>query len=101
MGAIIAFVNEQKKSDASGAALLTLDEAAQLLPHRPHPSALWRWARRGLRARDGRVIRLAHVRIGGRIFVTLQAIREFGAALAAGDVAGFEAEECRGQEDPR
>jgi hypothetical protein len=66
--------------------LLTLAAAAKLLPHRPHPSALWRWARRGLRARNGSVIRLEHVRLGGRIFVTADALATFGQRLAEADV---------------
>ena len=67
--------------------LLTLAAAAKLLPDPPHPSALWRWARRGLRARDGSLIRLEHFRIGGRIYTTEAALEAFGRALAEADVA--------------
>lgn len=75
--------------NASG--FLSLVDAANLLPHRPHPTALWRWARRGLRARDGRLIRLAHVRLGGRVYVTREAIEEFGRRLAEADMVAFDA----------
>ena len=67
--------------------LLTLAAAAKLLPHRPHPSALWRWARRGLRARNGSIVRLEHFRIGGRIYTTEAALEAFGRALAQADLA--------------
>ena len=50
---------------------LTLAEAAQLLPHRPAASTLWRWSVKGfyIRAVD-EIIRLQHVHIGRRIFTT-------------------------------
>ena len=66
--------------------LLTLTAAAKLLPHHPHPSAIWRWARRGLRARNGSIIRLEHVRLGGKIYTTEAALEAFGKALAEADM---------------
>ena len=71
---------------------LSLAAAAKTLPGRPHPSALWRWARRGLRARDGRRIRLRHLRFGGRLYVTPEALEQFGLQLAEADVAGLKEE---------
>jgi len=67
--------------------LLTCAAASRLLPGRPHPSTIWRWARRGLRARDGRIIHLEHVRLGSRVYVTVQALERFGRAMARADVA--------------
>ena len=51
---------------------LTLAQAARLLPTKPAPSTLWRWARKGLRG-----IRLEYRRLGGRIVVTEDALRRF------------------------
>lgn len=52
--------------------LLTLAQAARLLPTRPAPSTLWRWAKRGIRG-----IHLGYRRLGGKIVVTEEAIRCF------------------------
>jgi len=80
--------NSTNADTGDRAALLTLSQAAQTLPHRPHPSALWRWARRGLRTRHGNVVRLRHVRIGKRIFVTREDLEAFGRAVAEADTEG-------------
>jgi len=66
--------------------LLTLAAAARLVPHRPHPSALWRWGRRGLRARNGTTVRLGLVRYGGRLYTTAEALEAFGRELARNDL---------------
>jgi hypothetical protein len=65
---------------------LTLAQAAHLFADPPHPSALWRWCRKGLRARNGELVRLVHVRIGMKLYTTEEAIAEFGLALAEADV---------------
>ena len=83
-----AFVSNETNGDA----LLTLGEAAKLLPNRPHASALWRWCRRGLKSRGGRVVRLAHLRIGGRLYVRREDLEAFGRKLAEADVEGFDRE---------
>lgn len=67
--------------------LLTLAAAAKLLPNHPHPSALWRWSRRGLRARNGQVIHLQHVRLGGRVYTSEEWLSDFGRKLAENDTA--------------
>jgi len=77
---------------APAAALLTLTQAAALLPRRPHVATLRRWARRGITGRDGSRLRLAHVRIGRHLYVTEDALRAFGEAIARADVAEFERE---------
>jgi hypothetical protein len=51
---------------------LTLAQAARLLPTRPAPSTLWRWARKGVRG-----VHLEYRRLGGKIVVTEEAIRHF------------------------
>ena len=79
---------------------LTLTQAAALLPHRPHPAALWRWCRKGIVSRDGERIRLMHLRVGGRILVTREAIEAFGLALAEHDSKHFEGERVRHAEAP-
>lgn len=66
---------------------LTLAEAAQLTPRRLTAGTLWRWARRGVRAHDGRSIHLRHVRVGGRVYTTEQWLHGFFAELAAADLA--------------
>lgn len=66
--------------------MLTLSEAAKLIPGHPHPSSLWRWCRKGVKARDGQRIHLDHHRFGGRLFTSVEALDRFGAALAAVDV---------------
>ena len=65
---------------------LTLSQAARKLPGRPAAGTLWRWCRRGLKVRDGRHVRLRHVRIGGRLYTTLDWIEEFGRQLAEADI---------------
>ena len=64
---------------------LTLSQAAKRLPNRPHAGSVWRWCRKGVRSRSGRRIHLDHVRIGGRIYVTDEAIDQFGRELAQAD----------------
>jgi len=65
---------------------LTLAQAARELPRldgkRPHPSTLWRWARKGLRG-----VRLEYCRLGRRVVTSRAALTAFAAALAAADTA--------------
>ena len=57
--------------------LLTLSEAAHSVPvidgKRPHPSTIFRWIRDGVRGG----VRLEHVRVGGRICTTREALERF------------------------
>ena len=69
---------------------LTLAAAAKLCPGKPHCSALWRWSRHGLRARNGERVRLKHIRVGGRIFTTRPWLNGFFAAVAEADVEHFD-----------
>lgn len=72
---------------------LTLPEAAQVCPQlrgrRLHTSTIWRWMRRGCKARNGETIRLAHRRVGGTITTTKQDLDRFFADLAEADLESF------------
>ena len=72
---------------------LTLTEAARVVPGRPHASTLWRWARRGIRARNGQRIRLRHQRLGARVYVTRDWLDQFATEVAAADCEAIDAEE--------
>lgn len=61
---------------------LTLTEAAKITPGRPSNAAIWRWATRGIRVRDGSRIHLEHLRMGGQILTTRAWIIDFGRKLA-------------------
>lgn len=69
--------------------LITLAQACRLAPFRPSVNCVWRWCRRGVRSRCGAIVKLRHVRMGGRLFTTKRWIDEFGAELAAADAAHF------------
>lgn len=95
----------QVQQDA-GLEYLTLTEATKITPQRPTTNCLWRWCRRGVRARDGEKIRLQHVRIGGTIYTTAKWLEEFGRKLAEADAKYFDLceaaiEEARASEPKR
>ncbi|MBL7147094.1 MAG: DUF1580 domain-containing protein [Phycisphaerae bacterium] len=71
-------------------ALLALSAAAKRCPGRPNTSTLWRWARKGIKARSGPRIRLEHVRVGGKIYVTLDSLNRFFKKVASADMEYFE-----------
>lgn len=58
---------------------LTLAQASELLPGNPHPATIRRWARKGL---HGGRVRLELSPVGGRIFVTAEALERFSKELA-------------------
>ena len=64
------------------ATLIDLDEpipfevAARLLPGKPHPSTLWRWARHGVDLPGG-ACRLSFLRMGRRMLTTRRLLDEF------------------------
>lgn len=68
---------------------LNMAQAARLCPGQPHPSAVWRWARRGIKSRAGGRVYLDHVRVGGEIFVTQDALDKFFVELAVSDRPHF------------
>ncbi|MCH8823503.1 MAG: DUF1580 domain-containing protein [Planctomycetes bacterium] len=69
---------------------LSLAEAARQCPGKPAPSTVWRWCRRGVRARSGERVRLSHVRVGGRIYTTLHSLTRFFEATAQADIEHFD-----------
>ena len=69
---------------------LTMAQAAHRCPSRPHPSAIYRWARRGLKSRSGELVRLKHVRCGRGLYTTLEWLHKFFGDLAAADMPHFQ-----------
>lgn len=58
--------------DVASERLMTLHEAAALLPGRPSVATLWRWRTKGARGR-----RLESVALGGKVFTSAEAIQRF------------------------
>jgi len=62
--------------------MVTMRQAAKRLP-RPrgtkplHMSTMWRWSTAGLKAKDGQIVRLESVRIGGTVCTSIEAMRRF------------------------
>jgi len=68
---------------------LSLSEAAKLAPGRPSSNAVWRWCRRGIKARNGERIRLDHIRAGGKIYTSPESLENFFAEVARQDAEYF------------
>ena len=68
---------------------IDLTEAAKICPGRPHPSAVWRWCRRGIKSRSGNRVCLRHIRAGGKIYVKRDWLDEFFTAVADADAEHF------------
>lgn len=76
--------------DISNEDLLTLSEAAKLLPGHPHLSTIHRWRLRGARG-----VRLETVVIGGRRYTSQSALEEFVAkTTAASDGSSVSIQHC-------
>lgn len=58
--------------------LITLSQAAKMLPHRPAASTIWRWMTRGSRG-----VRLETMSIGGMNFTSVEALERFIAGTTA------------------
>ena len=76
--------------DALTETLRSFAEAAQRLPalrrSKPvNPSTLWRWTTRGVRARDGLIVRLESVKVGGTCCTSDEALLRFFHALSTDD----------------
>lgn len=69
---------------------LSLSDVAKLAPGRPSTNCVWRWCRKGVKARSSERIRLQHIRIGGQIYTAQPWLAEFGAKLADADARYFE-----------
>lgn len=74
--------------------LISLTEATEHYPKvrgkRPHVSAVWRHARVGIKARNGERIKLEHIRFGGRVYTSREALRRFGQRVAEADAQHFD-----------
>ena len=70
--------------------LISLSEASRLIPGKPHPSSIWRACRLGLRARNGKRIRLEHLRCFGRILTSQEAVGRFCVELTRNDAEHFD-----------
>lgn len=68
---------------------LTLSQAGRKVPGGVAPSTVWRWAREGVRARTGEVVRLRCVRAGRKLLIPSDAMIEFFEATAAADAGAF------------
>ena len=68
--------------------LLTLSQAAKLLPGTPHVSTLWRWVQHGCRG-----VKLESLALAGRRFTSREALDRFAAATTA--AANHEVPSCR------
>ena len=66
---------------------ITMAEAAEITPRRPHAATIWRWARNGLPTDSGQRVRLQYCRIGRRMYTTAAWLEEFFRQLAEADVA--------------
>ena len=80
---------------------LNLNQAAAVCPNSPRPgeksnnlhsSTIWRWCRKGVKATSGDMVKLRHVRIGGKIHTTKQWLDDFFESLAAADMDHFDRE---------
>lgn len=76
--------------DVFNETVVSFREATKRLPKTSrnkniHISTLHRWVHRGLQSRDGKVIRLEFVKMGGKICTSLEALQRFFDRLA-GDV---------------
>jgi len=75
---------------------ITLAEAAEILPRRTQAYCVWRWCRKGTKARNGQQIYLKHERWGGIIYTTQKWLDDFAERLAAADIEYFKNKtQCR------
>ncbi len=78
------------REDTTLKGYITFEEVGHILPTHPAATTCWRWARRGLAARDGSRVHLRHVRIGRRLFTREEWVREFTEELVERDLAALE-----------
>ena len=74
--------------DLATETVVTLTDAPRHLPSRrrgrkPHSSTLFRWAKYGVKAADGAVIKLETIRVGGSTCTSVQSLQRFCEALTA------------------
>lgn len=68
---------------------ISLNAAAKITPEPVHPSAPWRWMRRGILGRNGQRVFLEGVRVGGKLMTSEPAMERFFAAVAEADAEHF------------
>jgi hypothetical protein len=88
--------------DPNTETLRSYAEAARRLPalragRAVSPATVWRWTRRGVRARSGATVRLEAIRVGGTCCTSDEGLARFFRALTAGE--GPAAEEVTGTGD--
>lgn len=76
--------------DVNAKKLVTLNEAAKLVPTRPNVSTMRRWCLKGIASSRGERIRLKHVRCGRTIFTNAENLEAFFKKLAEVGVEQFE-----------
>lgn len=76
---------------------VSLAQAAELLPAKPHVATVWRWATHGIRG-----VRLQTWTVGGRRFTTIPALEQFLQVLnTSGSAHSHEENDDPDQEDRR
>lgn len=88
-----ATLSSTSVSSTNNPPLISLNEAPEHVSGRPSISAIWRWCRRGVLARNGQRIRLEHRRIGGKIYTSAPWLDAFTKALTDADTAYFAAKQ--------
>lgn len=76
-GQVQRLLDEEKLTMAAAAKALGTTEGRD---SPIHPSTVVRWCTRGVRLAGGRVVKLEHLRLGGRLLTTRQALARFVAA---------------------
>lgn len=66
--------------DLSTERLITLSQAAKLLPDRPSVATLWRWRTKGAHGR-----RLESIVLGGKVYCSVEALERFAQQQGGGD----------------
>ncbi|REK12638.1 MAG: DUF1580 domain-containing protein [Planctomycetota bacterium] len=78
--------------DLTNEHLLTLAEAASLLPDRPSIATLWRWRTRGAHGR-----RLESIVLGGKVYTSREAIQRFARQSGGDDTSTIRTPAARQQ----
>lgn len=81
---------------ATAQEMLSLSQAAKMLPGRPHAASLWRWSRLGVTTHSGQRVRLRVGRLGRRLYTKVEWIEEF-----ARQCAELDAERWRSEAPPQ
>lgn len=80
--------------------LISLARVAAITPGRPDVSCIWRWCRKGVRARTGLRVCLEHRRVGGKLFTSRRWLERFFKELAEADTAYFAAKQEQAEDLP-